>query len=142
MKLLKSLKKIIHYNNQTDENNKNEDSSRIEKDESYEKNPIEIVQESKNPNRNNSEENNLKEKILEVENSRENNLEEKDPNELERENPENLITDSLKDIEVEYEIVEKEILPEKIICPDCGGITLEGLDFCDKCGGELYIYNR
>jgi|GEM_PF-1188545 len=37
----------------------------------------------------------------------------------------------------EYEVVEREILPEKIICPDCGGITLEGLDFCDKCGGEL-----
>jgi|LSQX01.2.fsa_nt_gb hypothetical protein len=39
--------------------------------------------------------------------------------------------------EEEYEIVEMEILPTKIICPDCGGITLEGLDFCDKCGGEL-----
>jgi hypothetical protein len=39
--------------------------------------------------------------------------------------------------EPEYEIVEKEILPEKMICPDCGGITLVGLDFCDKCGGEL-----
>jgi hypothetical protein len=38
---------------------------------------------------------------------------------------------------VEYEIVEKEILPEKMICPDCGGITLVGLEFCDKCGGEL-----
>ncbi|CRZ33351.1 hypothetical protein DFR55_11821 [Herbinix hemicellulosilytica] len=37
----------------------------------------------------------------------------------------------------ENEIVEIEILPAKIICPDCGGITLEGLDFCDKCGGEL-----
>lgn len=37
----------------------------------------------------------------------------------------------------EYEIAEIEILPQKIICPDCGGITLEGLDFCDKCGGEL-----
>ncbi|HKL79107.1 MAG TPA: hypothetical protein VJ888_01585 [Mobilitalea sp.] len=37
----------------------------------------------------------------------------------------------------EYEVVEREILPTKIICPDCGGITLEGLDFCDKCGGEL-----
>ena len=37
----------------------------------------------------------------------------------------------------EYEILEREILPEKIICPDCGGITLEGLDFCDKCGGLL-----
>ncbi len=39
--------------------------------------------------------------------------------------------------EEEYEIVEKEILPEKMICPDCGGITLVGLEFCDKCGGEL-----
>lgn len=37
----------------------------------------------------------------------------------------------------EYEILEREILPEKIICPDCGGITWEGLDFCDKCGGDL-----
>lgn len=36
-----------------------------------------------------------------------------------------------------YEILEREIHPAKIICPDCGGITLEGLDFCDKCGGEL-----
>lgn len=41
----------------------------------------------------------------------------------------------------EYEVVEKEILPEKMICPDCGGITLVGLDFCDKCGGEL-IYRE
>ena len=39
--------------------------------------------------------------------------------------------------EEEYEIVEIEILPEKMICPDCGGITLVGLEFCDKCGGEL-----
>ncbi len=37
----------------------------------------------------------------------------------------------------EYPIVEREILPAKIVCPDCGGITLEGLEFCDKCGGEL-----
>lgn len=44
--------------------------------------------------------------------------------------------DSHKDKE-DYEVVEIEILPTKIICPDCGGITLEGLDFCDKCGGEL-----
>ncbi|MDO5293386.1 MAG: hypothetical protein Q4F05_11610 [bacterium] len=44
-----------------------------------------------------------------------------------------------KDIvdDVEYEVVECEIKPAKIICPDCGGITLEGLDYCDKCGGEL-----
>lgn len=43
-----------------------------------------------------------------------------------------------EDPEHEYEVVEREILPAKIICPDCGGITLEGLDFCDKCGGELH----
>ncbi len=39
--------------------------------------------------------------------------------------------------DIEYEVVEREIHPSKIICPDCGGITLEGLDFCDKCGGLL-----
>lgn len=43
-----------------------------------------------------------------------------------------------QDEEETYEVLEREILPEKIICPDCGGITLEGLDFCDKCGGELH----
>lgn len=37
----------------------------------------------------------------------------------------------------EYEVVELEIRPANIVCPDCGGITLEGLDFCDKCGGEI-----
>jgi len=37
----------------------------------------------------------------------------------------------------EHEIIEMEILPEKIICPDCGGITLQSLEFCDKCGGEI-----
>ena len=37
----------------------------------------------------------------------------------------------------EYDIVQCEIAPAKIICPDCGGITLEGLDYCSKCGGEL-----
>lgn len=41
------------------------------------------------------------------------------------------------DEEEEYELVEIEIAPARIICPDCGGITLEGLEFCDKCGGEL-----
>lgn len=39
--------------------------------------------------------------------------------------------------EIEYKVVEREIHPAKIICPDCGGITLEGLEYCDKCGGEL-----
>lgn len=37
----------------------------------------------------------------------------------------------------EYKVYEREILPEKIVCPDCGGITLEGLDFCSKCGSPL-----
>lgn len=37
----------------------------------------------------------------------------------------------------EYEILEREIAPRRIRCPDCGGVTLEGLQFCDKCGGEL-----
>lgn len=46
------------------------------------------------------------------------------------------LQDSSEEAE-EYEVVELEILPTKIICPDCGGITLEGLEFCDKCGGEL-----
>lgn len=45
--------------------------------------------------------------------------------------------DDSSDKEEEYELVEIEILPNKIICPDCGGITLEGLEFCDKCGGEI-----
>ena len=47
------------------------------------------------------------------------------------------VSEELQPEEEEYEVVEREILPAKIICPDCGGITLEGLDFCDKCGGEL-----
>lgn len=46
-------------------------------------------------------------------------------------------SENLMEEETEYEVVEREILPDKIICPDCGGITLEGLEFCDKCGGEL-----
>ncbi len=39
--------------------------------------------------------------------------------------------------ETDYEVVEIEIKPAHIICPDCGGITIEGLDYCHKCGGEL-----
>jgi len=41
------------------------------------------------------------------------------------------------DSEEVYEVLEREIHPAKIICPDCGGITLEGFEYCDKCGGEL-----
>lgn len=37
----------------------------------------------------------------------------------------------------EYEILERTILPERMICPDCGGITFEGLDLCHLCGGML-----
>lgn len=40
--------------------------------------------------------------------------------------------------EIEYKTVEIEIRPENIICPDCGGITKEGLEYCDQCGGELF----
>ncbi len=42
-----------------------------------------------------------------------------------------------KEGEEEYEVVEREILPERIICPDCGGVTFQGLEFCHKCGGEI-----
>ncbi len=59
--------------------------------------------------------------------------------EVQRESEEGQKSDGqAEDPDTEYEIVEREILPAKIICPDCGGITLEGLDLCDKCGGELY----
>jgi hypothetical protein len=37
----------------------------------------------------------------------------------------------------EYDVFERVILPDKIVCPDCGGITLQGLEFCDKCGAVL-----
>lgn len=37
----------------------------------------------------------------------------------------------------EYEIIEREYLPERIKCPRCGGTTWEGLEVCDKCGGNI-----
>lgn len=37
----------------------------------------------------------------------------------------------------EYPIVENEILPEKMICPQCGGITYAVLDVCHLCGEVL-----
>lgn len=43
-----------------------------------------------------------------------------------------------KDYEIEYEDVERIIKPPTIICPDCGGFTYEGLEFCVKCGGEIH----
>jgi hypothetical protein len=67
-------------------------------------------------------------------------MEEEDPEDEEETAGEEMAADvsvdDTKDQET-YEILEREILPAKIICPDCGGITLEGLEFCDKCGGEL-----
>lgn len=39
--------------------------------------------------------------------------------------------------ETEEDYVEIEIKPAHVICPDCGGITIEGLDYCHRCGGEL-----
>lgn len=56
---------------------------------------------------------------------------------VQRETKETKNSEDGRDENGEYEILEREIFPEKIICPDCGGITLEGLDYCDKCGGEL-----
>lgn len=46
---------------------------------------------------------------------------------------------SIFDESLEYPVIEREILPEKVICPDCGGITYEGLDLCHLCGGLLII---
>ncbi len=42
-------------------------------------------------------------------------------------------------VEGEPDIIEIEIQPRKIVCPDCGGITMEGLEFCHKCGGEIDV---
>lgn len=67
-------------------------------------------------------------------NSKSQNL--KNPTSLNYEKKQTVKEEVHKDGE-EYEIVEMEIVPEKIICPDCGGITLQGLEFCDKCGGEI-----
>lgn len=48
------------------------------------------------------------------------------------------VDDTLVDENGVYEVVERTIYPNKIICPDCGGVTTEGLEFCDKCAGELH----
>ena len=50
------------------------------------------------------------------------------------------VTEQKSEENCEYPILEREILPEKILCPDCGGITLEGLDYCDKCGADLNLF--
>lgn len=41
------------------------------------------------------------------------------------------------DQEMRYPMVEIEICPQPVRCSDCGGETLEGLEYCDKCGGEV-----
>jgi len=45
--------------------------------------------------------------------------------------------EAIFDKTLEYEILERTILPERMVCPDCGGITFEGLDLCHLCGGML-----
>ncbi len=50
--------------------------------------------------------------------------------------PRQQLSEDGKDESGEYPILEREILPERIICPDCGGITLEGLDFVINVGGS------
>jgi hypothetical protein len=67
-------------------------------------------------------------------------LDGEDPEDNEETAEEDIAAEAIADHEKAqeiYEVLEREILPAKIICPDCGGITLEGLEFCDKCGGEL-----
>lgn len=80
----------------------------------------------------------LKEVLKEIHPFEDNEEEFKPEDEKEEESEASFGEEPEEDPDAEYEIVEREILPEKIICPDCGGITLEGLDFCDKCGGELH----
>lgn len=65
-----------------------------------------------------------------------NHMEEKEENYYFRETADSTIKEEAPQTQ-EYEILEREIVPKKIKCPDCGGVTLEGLEFCDKCGGEL-----
>lgn len=36
-----------------------------------------------------------------------------------------------------YPVLEREILPEKITCPICGFLTIEGLERCDRCGSKI-----
>lgn len=52
----------------------------------------------------------------------------------------NEVTKIIVTEDCDYPVLEREILPEKILCPNCGGITLEGLDYCDKCGADLNLF--
>lgn len=70
--------------------------------------------------------------IKKIDNSKESNT--KDEN-ADNEVPEGAFINA--EGEIEYKVIEREIHPDKIRCPDCGGITIDGLEYCDKCGGEL-----
>lgn len=37
----------------------------------------------------------------------------------------------------EYPVLERDIFPERIVCPDCGYVTFEGKERCSRCGREL-----
>ena len=45
--------------------------------------------------------------------------------------------EAIFDPQNEYPVLKKVIEPERIVCPDCGGITFDGLELCHLCGGML-----
>ena len=99
MRPLKRLKEIIHSNNNSDETNQDEGGNTTEKEESCKDNQIKLIKEGKNP-----EEKGIEESIPEE-------------RKTERMNTDD-ITDSFQESQEEYEIIEREILPEKIICQE------------------------
>ena len=38
------------------------------------------------------------------------------------------------DADCPYEIVEREISPARLSCPNCGAGVLCGMDYCNRCG--------
>ena len=38
----------------------------------------------------------------------------------------------------EYPVLERDLLPGKIICPCCGSTLLEGTDICEYCNTDLW----
>ena len=45
--------------------------------------------------------------------------------------------DDVCDENGEYPVLERDIFPERIVCPDCGYVTFEGKERCSRCGREL-----